>query len=574
MKASHPVITGAKGGTVRPDRLAPNRLDIHELVKDTRQFSLYIQALEMLSKRKVDNLLSFFNIGGIHGLPFQRWGESGGDKPAAEWGGYCTHGSVIFPTWHRPYVALFEQELYDCAAEIAKEYQSSEWIMAAANLRAPYWDWASDISLPGEVTSETVIIITPGGQKEIKNPLAQYLFHSDDPTDTFGDFKDWPSTLRYPDRPYEDKDAKSSNTRLKTALEGHARQARTDTYNCLTRLQEWDAFSNHTTGGSAYANSLESIHDTMHVKIGGLTPWAGHMSDTGVAGFDPIFYMHHANVDRLLALWSALNPDIWVTRGKQYDGGSYTVKNEAYVDSNTDLTPFWTDQTAYWKSNSIQQSPTLNYTYPEFNDLNHANKWEVMAAIRIKIEELYGSLGRLGKRLPQIQTNPNTGHYDWTVHLKFKKFELGSSFSILVFLGPVPAERDNWYSSSSYVGTVSAFVGRSSGRCANCVANRDVEIEGFVHLNEKLVEIPDLVSLSPAHVRPVIQERLAWRVEGVKADGTVAEPTDLPSLKLAPFSQTITEGPYDQFPTLGEAVYYHDIVRHLPGGVPVEGWAA
>lgn len=52
-------------------------------------------------------------------------------------------------------------------------------------------------------------------------------------------------------------------------------------------------------------------------------------------GFDPIFYMHHANVDRLLALWSALNPDIWVTRGKQYDGGSYTIKNEAYVDSNT-----------------------------------------------------------------------------------------------------------------------------------------------------------------------------------------------------------------------------------------------
>lgn len=80
-----------------------------------------------------------------------------------------------------------------------------------------------------------------------------------------------------------------SDTRLtmsiiSRALEGHARQARTDTYNCLTRLQEWDAFSNHTTGGSAYANSLESIHDTMHVKIGGLTPWAGHMSDTGVAG--------------------------------------------------------------------------------------------------------------------------------------------------------------------------------------------------------------------------------------------------------------------------------------------------
>lgn len=22
--------------------------------------------------------------------------------------GYCTHGSILFPTWHRPYLALFE----------------------------------------------------------------------------------------------------------------------------------------------------------------------------------------------------------------------------------------------------------------------------------------------------------------------------------------------------------------------------------------------------------------------------------------------------------------------------------
>lgn len=22
--------------------------------------------------------------------------------------GYCTHSSILFPTWHRPYLALFE----------------------------------------------------------------------------------------------------------------------------------------------------------------------------------------------------------------------------------------------------------------------------------------------------------------------------------------------------------------------------------------------------------------------------------------------------------------------------------
>jgi hypothetical protein len=53
---------------------------------------------------------SHFSIGGIHGLPFVQWEGAGGTHPTqgSGWGGYCTHGSVLFPTWHRPYVALYE----------------------------------------------------------------------------------------------------------------------------------------------------------------------------------------------------------------------------------------------------------------------------------------------------------------------------------------------------------------------------------------------------------------------------------------------------------------------------------
>jgi hypothetical protein len=28
---------------------------------------------------------------------------------ASQWGGYCWHGSQLFPTWHRPYMMLIEQ---------------------------------------------------------------------------------------------------------------------------------------------------------------------------------------------------------------------------------------------------------------------------------------------------------------------------------------------------------------------------------------------------------------------------------------------------------------------------------
>lgn len=42
---------------------------------------------------------------GIHGYPDIPWdGVTGEDYIV----GYCTHSSVLFPTWHRPYLALFE----------------------------------------------------------------------------------------------------------------------------------------------------------------------------------------------------------------------------------------------------------------------------------------------------------------------------------------------------------------------------------------------------------------------------------------------------------------------------------
>ena len=56
------------------------------------------------------NPLSHFGIAGIHGMPFVPWEGAGGNRPVqgSGWGGYCTHGNVLFPTWHRPYVALYE----------------------------------------------------------------------------------------------------------------------------------------------------------------------------------------------------------------------------------------------------------------------------------------------------------------------------------------------------------------------------------------------------------------------------------------------------------------------------------
>ena len=55
-----------------------------------------------------------------------------------------------------------------------------------------------------------------------------------------------------------------------------------------------------------------------------------------IIGFDPIFFLHHANVDRLLALWSALNPEVWVTEGPAR-GGTWTIPDTDTVDAKTGL---------------------------------------------------------------------------------------------------------------------------------------------------------------------------------------------------------------------------------------------
>ena len=55
----------------------------------------------------------------------------------------------------------------------------------------------------------------------------------------------------------------------------------TNTYNMLTRVHTWPAFSNHTVGdGGSTSNSLEAIHDSIHVDVGG----NGQMGDPAVAG--------------------------------------------------------------------------------------------------------------------------------------------------------------------------------------------------------------------------------------------------------------------------------------------------
>ncbi len=65
---------------------------------------------------------SYYALAGIHGYPYQPWpasltpshshdAETETMKNKTQWLGYCTHGTVLFPTWHRPYILALEVRL-------------------------------------------------------------------------------------------------------------------------------------------------------------------------------------------------------------------------------------------------------------------------------------------------------------------------------------------------------------------------------------------------------------------------------------------------------------------------------
>lgn len=104
----------------------PLRREIRDLQHNfPDQWTLYILGLQAFQQLDEKSDLSWYGIAGmflkhvslyirifltfqgIHGRPYRPWGGVQGDNPAG-WQGYCTHSSILFAPWHRPYLALFE----------------------------------------------------------------------------------------------------------------------------------------------------------------------------------------------------------------------------------------------------------------------------------------------------------------------------------------------------------------------------------------------------------------------------------------------------------------------------------
>jgi len=125
-----------------------------------------------IKAKNPDDPGSFYQIGGIHGLPYKRYSGDPieGEAKETAWKGYCHHGSILFPTWHRAYMLLIEQEIRKEAKIIADNVSEDKaekvkWLTASKKPRFPYFDWADDITqmdgIPSIFFTKTLQVLDP-----------------------------------------------------------------------------------------------------------------------------------------------------------------------------------------------------------------------------------------------------------------------------------------------------------------------------------------------------------------------------------------------------------------------------
>jgi tyrosinase len=291
-------------------------------------------------------LNSFFNIGGYHGEPFNEPGATNGEY----WGGFCNHGNVLFPTWHRVYVLKIEAALNSMVSGVTMPYwdETSKASMAFGVPKSLTWE---KFTFESEYAKKNNI---QGGKKtskgyEIDNPLRSFVLPLSiqdhvDGSNLYAKPKGY-ETVRYPlsglvgteaarketaahnaKFPNHKKNVKLLNRNVREWLWGGNPESTTSNRgiyqkfrDCL-KAPDYTSFSNTTSASvtNGEVTPLESPHNDIHLSVGGfdvpnqgdfdqIKGANGDMGENNTAGLDPIFFFHHCNIDRMFWLWQVQN---------------------------------------------------------------------------------------------------------------------------------------------------------------------------------------------------------------------------------------------------------------------------
>jgi tyrosinase len=247
----------------------------------------------------------------------------------------CQHQSWYFPPWHRGYLLALEAQV---RADVIKLGGPSTWAL-------PYWNYfgqGGEFNIPSAFTQQNLpdgspnpLYVAarygPDSDGNIYIPtLAVIKQHPNDPNLVYG-----PVTQDYMSN---DLYTGSDNNTKPPGFGGPETE-----------------FSH---GGGTSGNLEDNPHNLVHVYVGGTSPdgqTPGLMSVPALAGLDPIFYLHHANIDRMWAAWNE-DPANTNPTGNWLDGPAASGDHEFVMPMPDGSSWVYTPR----QMSSLSQ---LNYTY-------------------------------------------------------------------------------------------------------------------------------------------------------------------------------------------------------------------
>ena len=254
---------------------------------------------------------------------------------------------------------------------------------------------------------------------------------------------------------------------------------RQNTFNLFARTS-FDIFSIQCKG----------IHNGIHNVIGGRSPAVGHMISSVTAAFDPIFWFHHVNVDRLTAMYQVLYPNNRVTPAPaRATFGRLVPRRDGFQDNlDTNVYPFRKVDGTFYKGMDFVSGRTgiwgYNYGYPEIPCDPSIPRAQVVSNVRRAINTLYSPVSespihrRQNKTLPEppleepipgaesgcAPSGSEVGmvRTEYSLRLFIDLAEMVGVWTSHIFLGAVPSSPADSSISPNRCGVFASFLRRAN----------------------------------------------------------------------------------------------------------------
>ncbi|KAF2622028.1 tyrosinase [Macroventuria anomochaeta] len=538
------------------------------------QWNLYLLGLDQLHTTSQKEPNSYYGLAGIHGKPYQTWLNAPGISYKIGSSGYCPHSMALFLGWHRPYLALFEQELYARIQRIA-EYASADQIeryrWAAYSFRIPYWDWSQGEqsgNVPDFFMTETTVVTTPEGRNiEIWNPLYKYEFKPVPSAGAFdGKWSQINTTIRWP----------ASNSPWE---ESRQSEFAASFVNLRRQIQDQTALAFRQGTLNGFWEAIEMVHGWVHGAIGGgySTGFGGtgHMWPLEYSSYEPLFWLHHTNVDRLFALYQAQNPGAYLQPSNVGSAGNVFVEDNTVVDGDTPLLPFRHNPGSFWTTNEAMDWRLFGYDYPETQSANTASAQATVAQLysgSVRGRVAAGQTGGVGHHfMPGMEESSYT---DWVINTAAAPLDLPPTFVVQFSLvGDFSSDASTDVGMWSVLMPMDHNKAKRSLREAEKLTKRataaDMTLHGTVSLTSSLLDQIDagkLQSLDEQDVVPFLREKLTWKV--YSGDGTQLSDSSLDAIRIDIASEIarIPSDPSAPIEYSNDAIAHSEVTAGKMGG--------